>query len=68
MTRCPSKFIFYFQSPKTHTHTQLSRAIEEGFITHEGSVDSLLVISEDPADLVEKLCSKWRDSHKQSDK
>ena len=52
----------------THTHTQLSRAIEEGFITHEGSVDSLLVISEDPADLVEKLCSKWRDSRKPSEK
>ncbi|XP_064400835.1 cytokinin riboside 5'-monophosphate phosphoribohydrolase-like [Halichondria panicea] len=46
----------------------LSRAIEEGFITHEGSVDSLLVISEDPADLVEKLCSKWRDSRKLSEK
>lgn len=40
---------------------QLSRSIEEGFIKSAASTDDLLVISDDPKELVDKLCSKWKE-------
>ena len=44
----------------THTHTlQLSHAIGEGFIAAK-NVDELLVVSDSPTELVDKLCLRWK--------
>lgn len=39
------------------------RGIADGFIHQTGSVEELMVISENPKDLVDQLCHRWTEGN-----